>query len=143
MGSCNDSGMPPKERKKRISVSNKLENIMASTNRKISVCSDSFPLCSSASVCANLRPCQNGGRCIDDCITGNPSFTCSCLAGFTGRRCQIGKRMMKSFHPSQLVLILCVLPRQERESQLVKVEFHPASQGDNLRERISPGHICM
>uniref|UniRef100_A0A9J8A474 Sushi, nidogen and EGF-like domains 1 n=2 Tax=Cyprinus carpio TaxID=7962 RepID=A0A9J8A474_CYPCA len=43
----------------------------------------------SASVCANLRPCQNGGCCIDDCITGNPSFTCSCLAGFTGRRCQI------------------------------------------------------
>ncbi|XP_052455414.1 sushi, nidogen and EGF-like domain-containing protein 1 [Carassius gibelio] len=43
----------------------------------------------SASVCANLRPCENGGRCIDDCITGNPSFTCSCLAGFTGRRCQI------------------------------------------------------
>uniref|UniRef100_A0A8C2D1U9 Sushi, nidogen and EGF-like domains 1 n=1 Tax=Cyprinus carpio TaxID=7962 RepID=A0A8C2D1U9_CYPCA len=41
------------------------------------------------SVCANLRPCQNGGCCIDDCITGNPSFTCSCLAGFTGRRCQI------------------------------------------------------
>uniref|UniRef100_A0A8C9V4C8 Sushi, nidogen and EGF like domains 1 n=1 Tax=Scleropages formosus TaxID=113540 RepID=A0A8C9V4C8_SCLFO len=43
----------------------------------------------SASVCQNLRPCLNGGRCIDDCITGNPSFTCSCLAGFTGRRCQI------------------------------------------------------
>ncbi|KAI4888995.1 hypothetical protein NFI96_019092, partial [Prochilodus magdalenae] len=43
----------------------------------------------SASVCPNLRPCLNGGRCIDDCITGNPSFTCSCLAGFTGRRCQI------------------------------------------------------
>ncbi|KAI7800776.1 putative sushi [Triplophysa rosa] len=43
----------------------------------------------SASVCPNLRPCQNGGHCINDCITGNPSFTCSCLAGFTGRRCQI------------------------------------------------------
>uniref|UniRef100_A0AAR2LD50 Sushi, nidogen and EGF-like domains 1 n=1 Tax=Pygocentrus nattereri TaxID=42514 RepID=A0AAR2LD50_PYGNA len=43
----------------------------------------------SASVCPNLRPCLNGGRCIDDCITGNPSFTCSCLAGFTGHRCQI------------------------------------------------------
>ncbi|MCJ8729669.1 hypothetical protein PDJAM_G00109160 [Pangasius djambal] len=43
----------------------------------------------SASVCPHLRPCLNGGRCIDDCITGNPSFTCSCLAGFTGRRCQI------------------------------------------------------
>ncbi|XP_041696619.1 sushi, nidogen and EGF-like domain-containing protein 1 isoform X1 [Coregonus clupeaformis] len=43
----------------------------------------------SASVCPHLRPCLNGGRCIDDCITGNPSFTCSCLAGFTGRWCQI------------------------------------------------------
>ncbi|KAM9385652.1 sushi, nidogen and EGF-like domain-containing protein 1 [Pholidichthys leucotaenia] len=43
----------------------------------------------SASVCPHLRPCLNGGQCIDDCITGNPSFTCSCLAGFTGRRCQI------------------------------------------------------
>ncbi|XP_031431396.1 sushi, nidogen and EGF-like domain-containing protein 1 isoform X2 [Clupea harengus] len=43
----------------------------------------------SASVCPHLRPCLNGGRCIDDCIKGNPSFTCSCLAGFTGRRCQI------------------------------------------------------
>ncbi|XP_013884547.1 sushi, nidogen and EGF-like domain-containing protein 1 isoform X2 [Austrofundulus limnaeus] len=45
--------------------------------------------CNSASVCPHLRPCLNGGQCIDDCITGNPSFTCSCLAGFTGRRCQI------------------------------------------------------
>ncbi|XP_076872164.1 LOW QUALITY PROTEIN: sushi, nidogen and EGF-like domain-containing protein 1, partial [Brachyhypopomus gauderio] len=43
----------------------------------------------SGSVCPHLRPCLNRGRCIDDCITGNPSFTCSCLAGFTGRRCQI------------------------------------------------------
>uniref|UniRef100_A0AAV2KYH3 Sushi, nidogen and EGF-like domain-containing protein 1 n=1 Tax=Knipowitschia caucasica TaxID=637954 RepID=A0AAV2KYH3_KNICA len=43
----------------------------------------------SASVCPHLRPCLNGGQCIDDCITGNPSFTCSCLAGFTGRKCQI------------------------------------------------------
>ncbi|XP_041862481.1 sushi, nidogen and EGF-like domain-containing protein 1 isoform X2 [Melanotaenia boesemani] len=43
----------------------------------------------SALVCPHLRPCLNGGQCIDDCITGNPSFTCSCLAGFTGRRCQI------------------------------------------------------
>lgn len=42
-------------------------------------------------VCPHLRPCLNGGQCIDDCITGNPSFTCSCLAGFTGRRCQIGE----------------------------------------------------
>ncbi|XP_067851680.1 sushi, nidogen and EGF-like domain-containing protein 1 isoform X2 [Heptranchias perlo] len=42
-----------------------------------------------ASVCLNLRPCLNGGRCIDDCVTGNPSYTCSCRAGFTGRRCQI------------------------------------------------------
>ncbi|XP_013363511.1 PREDICTED: sushi, nidogen and EGF-like domain-containing protein 1 isoform X2 [Chinchilla lanigera] len=41
------------------------------------------------SVCLALRPCLNGGKCIDDCVTGNPSYTCSCLAGFTGRRCQL------------------------------------------------------
>lgn len=36
---------------------------------------------------------MNGGRCIDDCITGNPSFSCSCLAGFTGRTCHIGQQL--------------------------------------------------
>ncbi|XP_066565247.1 sushi, nidogen and EGF-like domain-containing protein 1 [Amia ocellicauda] len=51
----------------------------------------------SASVCQNLRPCVNGGRCIDDCITGNPSFTCSCLAGFTGRRCHIDVNECSSY----------------------------------------------
>ncbi|XP_077390200.1 uncharacterized protein sned1 isoform X5 [Festucalex cinctus] len=51
----------------------------------------------SASVCPHLRPCLNGGRCIDDCITGNPSFTCSCLSGFTGRRCQINVDECASF----------------------------------------------
>ncbi|XP_069583832.1 sushi, nidogen and EGF-like domain-containing protein 1 isoform X7 [Ranitomeya imitator] len=46
--------------------------------------------CSNAtSVCWTLRPCRNGGRCIDDCVTGNPSYTCSCLSGFTGKHCQI------------------------------------------------------
>ncbi|MGH0171679.1 UNVERIFIED_CONTAM: hypothetical protein FKN15_007094 [Acipenser sinensis] len=43
----------------------------------------------SGSVCLNLRPCLNKGRCIDDCITGNPSYTCSCPSGYTGKRCQI------------------------------------------------------
>ncbi|XP_061680966.1 rootletin isoform X3 [Syngnathoides biaculeatus] len=51
----------------------------------------------SASVCPHLRPCLNGGRCIDDCITGNPSFTCSCLSGFTGRRCHINVDECASF----------------------------------------------
>lgn len=46
---------------------------------------------SAASVCLALRPCLNGGKCIDDCVTGNPSYTCSCLAGFTGRRCHLGE----------------------------------------------------
>lgn len=46
--------------------------------------------CSNAtSVCWTLRPCRNGGRCIDDCVTGNPSYTCSCLSGFTGKHCHI------------------------------------------------------
>uniref|UniRef100_A0A8C3HLB6 Sushi, nidogen and EGF like domains 1 n=1 Tax=Chrysemys picta bellii TaxID=8478 RepID=A0A8C3HLB6_CHRPI len=41
------------------------------------------------SVCFTLRPCLNGGKCIEDCITGNPSYSCSCLAGFTGKRCHL------------------------------------------------------
>uniref|UniRef100_A0A8C5KE78 Sushi, nidogen and EGF-like domain-containing protein 1 n=1 Tax=Jaculus jaculus TaxID=51337 RepID=A0A8C5KE78_JACJA len=52
------------------------------------------------SVCLALRPCLNGGRCIDDCITGNPSYTCSCLAGFTGRRCHMDVNECAS-HPCQ------------------------------------------
>ncbi|XP_069053640.1 sushi, nidogen and EGF-like domain-containing protein 1 isoform X2 [Lepisosteus oculatus] len=51
----------------------------------------------SASVCLNLRPCLNGGHCIDDCITGHPSFTCSCLTGYTGRRCQIDVNECSSY----------------------------------------------
>ncbi|XP_074254833.1 sushi, nidogen and EGF-like domain-containing protein 1 isoform X2 [Saimiri boliviensis] len=41
------------------------------------------------SVCLALRPCLNGGRCIEDCVPGDPSYTCSCLSGFTGRRCHL------------------------------------------------------
>uniref|UniRef100_A0A671W0Q0 Sushi, nidogen and EGF like domains 1 n=1 Tax=Sparus aurata TaxID=8175 RepID=A0A671W0Q0_SPAAU len=63
-------------------------------NVEVGGCNDS------ASVCPHLRPCLNGGQCIDDCITGNPSFTCSCLAGFTGRRCQINVDECAS-HPCQ------------------------------------------
>lgn len=46
---------------------------------------------SAASVCLALRPCRNGGTCIDDCVTGNPSYTCACLSGFTGRQCHLGE----------------------------------------------------
>lgn len=53
---------------------------------------------STASVCLALRPCLNGGKCIDDCVTGNPSYTCSCLSGFTGRRCHLGEFIL----PAQL-----------------------------------------
>ncbi|XP_074172437.1 sushi, nidogen and EGF-like domain-containing protein 1 isoform X4 [Rhinolophus sinicus] len=52
------------------------------------------------SVCLALRPCLNGGKCIDDCITGNPSYTCSCLSGFTGRRCHLYVNECAS-HPCQ------------------------------------------
>ncbi|XP_047398612.1 sushi, nidogen and EGF-like domain-containing protein 1 isoform X7 [Sciurus carolinensis] len=52
------------------------------------------------SVCLALRPCLNGGECIDDCVTGNPSYSCSCLAGFTGRRCQLDVNECAS-HPCQ------------------------------------------
>lgn len=52
---------------------------------------------SAASVCLTLRPCLNGGKCIEDCITGNPSYTCSCLAGFTGKRCHVGEQPSCAF----------------------------------------------
>ncbi|KAJ7400509.1 Sushi, nidogen and EGF-like domain-containing protein 1 [Pitangus sulphuratus] len=52
------------------------------------------------SVCLTLRPCLNGGKCIEDCITGNPSYTCSCLAGFTGKRCHVDVDECLS-HPCQ------------------------------------------
>ncbi|XP_032967213.1 sushi, nidogen and EGF-like domain-containing protein 1 isoform X2 [Rhinolophus ferrumequinum] len=52
------------------------------------------------SVCLALRPCLNGGKCIDDCVTGNPSYTCSCLSGFTGRRCHLYVNECAS-HPCQ------------------------------------------
>ncbi|XP_056270868.1 sushi, nidogen and EGF-like domain-containing protein 1 isoform X4 [Pseudoliparis swirei] len=63
-------------------------------NVEVGGCNDS------TSVCPHLRPCLNGGQCIDDCITGNSSFTCSCLTGFTGRRCQIDVDECAS-HPCQ------------------------------------------
>ncbi|EPY83350.1 sushi, nidogen and EGF-like domains 1 [Camelus ferus] len=43
------------------------------------------------SVCLALRPCLNGGRCIDDCVTGRPSYSCSCPSGFAGRRCHLAQ----------------------------------------------------
>nr|XP_058155717.1 sushi, nidogen and EGF-like domain-containing protein 1 isoform X4 [Dasypus novemcinctus]XP_058155718.1 sushi, nidogen and EGF-like domain-containing protein 1 isoform X4 [Dasypus novemcinctus] len=52
------------------------------------------------SVCLALRPCLNGGECMDDCVTGSPSYTCSCLAGFTGKRCHLDVNECAS-HPCQ------------------------------------------
>ncbi|XP_074860207.1 sushi, nidogen and EGF-like domain-containing protein 1 isoform X2 [Carettochelys insculpta] len=52
------------------------------------------------SACLTLRPCLNGGRCIEDCITGNPSYSCSCLAGYTGKRCHLDVDECLS-HPCQ------------------------------------------
>nr|XP_031308454.1 sushi, nidogen and EGF-like domain-containing protein 1 isoform X1 [Camelus dromedarius]XP_031308455.1 sushi, nidogen and EGF-like domain-containing protein 1 isoform X1 [Camelus dromedarius] len=52
------------------------------------------------SVCLALRPCLNGGRCIDDCVTGRPSYSCSCPSGFAGRRCHLDVNECAS-HPCQ------------------------------------------
>ena len=35
-------------------------------------------------VCNGLDPCQNGGSCVD----GVNTFSCLCLLGFTGDKCQ-------------------------------------------------------
>ncbi|XP_053453179.1 sushi, nidogen and EGF-like domain-containing protein 1 isoform X2 [Nycticebus coucang] len=52
------------------------------------------------SVCLALHPCLNGGECIDDCVTGSPSYTCACPSGFTGRRCHLDVNECTS-HPCQ------------------------------------------
>ncbi|XP_012889103.1 PREDICTED: sushi, nidogen and EGF-like domain-containing protein 1 [Dipodomys ordii] len=64
------------------------------------VAQGSAPPVPAASVCLTLHPCLNGGQCIDDCVTGSPSYTCSCRAGFTGRRCQLDVNECTS-HPCQ------------------------------------------
>lgn len=76
---------------------------------------------SAASVCPHLRPCLNGGQCIDDCITGNPSFTCSCLAGFTGRRCQIGELWL-TLLPALDSLWMKTFPPEIQEKQCQPVQ---------------------
>ena len=35
------------------------------------------------------EPCQNGGTCTD----GDSSYTCSCLAGWTGTSCDAGTHL--------------------------------------------------
>ena len=65
---------------------------------------------SAASVCQTLRPCLNGGKCIDDCVTGNPSYTCSCLSGFTGRTCHLGELLED---PPKFMSIESVMPSNQ------------------------------
>ena len=38
-------------------------------------------------------PCENGGSCTD--VVND--FNCSCLPGFTGKNCSIGKQVLRQF----------------------------------------------
>uniref|UniRef100_A0A3P9PLS5 Sushi, nidogen and EGF like domains 1 n=1 Tax=Poecilia reticulata TaxID=8081 RepID=A0A3P9PLS5_POERE len=108
--------------------------------------------CNSASVCLHLRPCLNGGQCINDCITGNPSFTCSCLAGFTGRRCQISELWL-TLLPAvfSLTHVHAATLRQSDVASLVfppvfadvnECASNPCQNGGKCVDRVT-GFICV
>ena len=41
-----------------------------------------------ADVCADKKPCQNGG----ECSSSGDSYTCSCVEGFQGKKnCETGE----------------------------------------------------
>ena len=60
---------------------------------KSAACPSFLPLTTDINDCNGS--CLNGGSCID----GIKSFTCTCLAGYTGRLCETG-RVMSSLDAS-------------------------------------------
>ena len=43
-------------------------------------------------------PCENGGRCTD----AVNDFNCSCVPGYTGKNCTIGKPLLHVIEPCYL-----------------------------------------
>ncbi len=50
-------------------------------------------------------PCQNGGKCID--LVN--AFQCSCMSGYSGNNCQIGKSLEILFNYSELTSIFTIV----------------------------------
>ena len=73
--------------------------------------------------CVN-RTCHNGGSCID----GINSYSCNCVAGFTGNHCETGK-----------TLIITILRNLfERASQKISyTQFHANLNFSNVRYFLS------
>lgn len=46
-------------------------------------------LCSDLNYCTHHKPCANGATCMN---TGQGSYTCACLPGFTGLNCDLEVR---------------------------------------------------
>ena len=42
--------------------------------------------------CGHLLPCENGGICVNN-ATSLGGYTCSCLRGYGGDKCELGKLM--------------------------------------------------
>ena len=53
-----------------------------------------YPKITDIDECAS-NPCQNGGTCNDNIN----SYTCSCIPGYTGNNCEIGKNLKSYILP--------------------------------------------
>ena len=42
-----------------------------------------------------LGPCQNGGTCMD----GVNDYNCTCVVGYTGKNCSVGKNALSITQP--------------------------------------------
>ena len=49
-----------------------------------------------------LQPCLNGGSCTD----GINTFTCDCVTGYSGDRCEIGKYCNTRIYGGYLILVI-------------------------------------
>ena len=64
-----------------------------------------YPKITDIDECAS-NPCQNGGTCNDNIN----SYTCSCIPGYTGNNCEIGKNLKSYIYHFWIKLGIQKLP---------------------------------